>query len=50
MSQIDMSNEFFKGYLNMRLSVMESYNKFLKEFSTSFRDNTDSKTDKGRLE
>jgi len=45
MSQIDMSNEFFKGYLNMRLSVMESYNKFLKEFSTSFRDNTDSKTD-----
>ena len=46
MSQIDMSNEFFKGYLNMRLSVMESYNKFLKEFSTSFRDNADSKTDK----
>lgn len=46
MSQIDMSNEFFKGYLNMRLSVMESYNKFLKEFSTRFRDNTDSKTDK----
>jgi len=46
MSQIDMSNEYFKGYLNMRLSVMESYNKFLKEFSTSFRDNTDSKTDK----
>ena len=44
MSQIDMSNEFFKGYLNMRLSVMESYNKFLKEFSTSFRDNPDSKT------
>ena len=46
MSQIDMSNEFFKGYLNMRLSVMESYNKFLKEFSTSFRDNADSKTDR----
>ena len=44
MSQIEMSNEFFKGYLNMRLSVMESYNKFLKEFSTSFRDNADSKT------
>jgi len=44
MSQIDMSNEFFKGYLNMRLSVMESYNRFLKEFSTSFRYNTDSKT------
>ena len=43
-SQIDMSIEFFKGYLNMRLSVMESYNKFLKEFSTSFRDNADSKT------
>ena len=39
MSQIDISNEFFKGYLNMRLSVMESYNKFLKEFSTNVRDN-----------
>ena len=45
MSQIDMSNEFFKGYLNMRLSIMESYNKFLKEFSTRFRENPDSKTD-----
>ena len=44
-SQIDMSNEFFKGYLDMRLSAMESYNKFLKEFSTSFGDNADSKTD-----
>ena len=46
-SQIDMSNEFFKGYLNMRLSVMESYNKFLKEFSTNFRsypDSTEMKT------
>ena len=43
-SQIDMSNEFFKGYLNMRLFMMESYNKFLKEFSTNFRDNTDTKT------
>ncbi len=41
--QIDMSNEFFKGYLNMRLSMMESYNKFLKEFSTNFRNNTDTK-------
>jgi len=39
-SQIDMSNEFFKGYLNMRLSMMESYNKFLKDWSTNFRDNT----------
>ena len=47
MSQIDMSNEFFKGYLNMRLSVMESYNRFLKEFSTNVgNNNTDSKTDK----
>jgi hypothetical protein len=43
-SQIDMSNEFFKGYLNMRLFLMESYNKFLKGFSTNFRDNTDTKT------
>ena len=41
MSQIDISNELFKGYLNMRLSVMESYNKFLNEFSTNFRGNTD---------
>ena len=40
MSQIDMSNEFFKGHLNMRLSMMESYNKFLKEFSTNIRENT----------
>ena len=48
MSQIDMSNEFFKRYLNMRLSVMESYNRSLKEFSTNVVDNndTDSKTDK----
>ena len=47
MSQIDMSNEFFKGYLNMRLSVMESYNRFLKEFSTNVSgNNMDSKTDK----
>ena len=47
-SQIDMSNELFKGYLNMRLSMMESYNKFLKEFSTNIRNNTTdtTKTDK----
>ena len=38
-SQIDMSNEFFKSYLNMRLFMMESYNKLLKEFSTNFRNN-----------
>ena len=43
MSQIDMSNEFFKGYLSMRLSMMESYNKFLKEFSINFRNDTDAK-------
>jgi len=44
-SQIDISNELFSRYLNMRLSMMESYNKFLKEFSTRVRDNnTDSKT------
>ena len=42
-SQIDMSNELFKGYLNMRLSMMESYNKFLKDFSTNFRDDKVSK-------
>ena len=37
-SQIDLSNEFFKGYLNMRLSMMESYNKFLKDFSKNLED------------
>ena len=37
-SQIDMSNEIFKGYLNMRLSMMESYNKLLRECSTTFKD------------
>ena len=40
MTQIDISNEFFKGYLNMRLSMMESYNKILKEFSANIRENT----------
>ena len=40
MTQIDISNEFFKGYLNMRLSLMESYNKILREFSTNIRENT----------
>jgi len=40
MTQIDISNEFFKGYLNMRLSMMESYNKILREFSTNIRENT----------
>ena len=39
MNQIDISNEFFKGYLNMRLSMMESYNKILREFSTNIRGN-----------
>ena len=43
--QIDMSNEFFKRYLDMRLSVMESYNKFLKDFSKNIENsNIDSKT------
>ena len=40
MTQIDISNEFFKGYLNMRLSLMESYNKILRDFSTNIRENT----------
>ena len=39
-SQIDMSAELFKSYLNMRLSLMESYNEFLKECSTVFRTDT----------
>ena len=43
-SQIDMSNEFFKGYLNTRLSIMESYNRFLRDFSKNIEDeNTNSK-------
>ena len=46
MSQIDMSNEFFKGYLDMRLSMMESYNRFLKEFSINFRNDTEIKSSK----
>ena len=41
-SQIDMSAELFKSYLNMRLSLMESYNEFLKECSTVFRTDTTS--------
>ena len=49
MSQIDMSNEFFKGYLSMRLSMMESYNKFLKEFSINFRNDIDTKKSQSRL-
>lgn len=40
MTQIDISNELFKGYLNMRLSMMESYNKILRDFSTNIRENT----------
>lgn len=39
-SQIDMYAELFKSYLNMRLSLMESYNEFLKECSTVFRTDT----------
>ncbi len=46
MSQIDMSNEFFKGYLSMRLSMMESYNKVLKEFSINFRNDANVKRNK----
>jgi|GEM_PF-3357759 len=32
-TQIDISTEFFKNFLNMRLSTMESYNNFVKEFA-----------------
>ena len=39
-SQIEISNEFFKSYLKMRLSMMESYNRFLNEFSINFKSNT----------
>jgi len=30
-TQIDMTTEFFKYYLTIRLTLMESYNKFVKE-------------------
>ena len=36
-SQIDMATEFFKGYLNMRLIMMESYNKFVQDFASQVR-------------
>ena len=39
-SQIDLSNEFFKGYLTMRLSVMELYNKLLHGFSENMNNYT----------
>lgn len=32
-SQIDLTTEFFKNYLTVRLSLMESYNKFVKEIA-----------------
>jgi len=30
-AQIDMTTELFKNYLSMRLSLMESYNKFVQD-------------------
>ncbi|NND87529.1 MAG: hypothetical protein HKM23_09485 [Nitrosopumilus sp.] len=36
-SQIDMATEFFKGYLTMRLSMMESYNKFVLDFANQIK-------------
>ena len=36
-SQIDMTTEFFKNYLAVRLSMMESYNKFVQEFSNGIK-------------
>ncbi|MDH3501600.1 MAG: hypothetical protein OEL69_03720 [Nitrosopumilus sp.] len=44
--QMDISNQFFKEYLKMRLSVMESYNSFLHEFSKNINNNDTEKTDK----
>ena len=35
-SQIDLTTEFFKNYLTMKLSLMESYNKFVKEAAERF--------------
>ena len=31
-TQIDTSTKFFKNYLSMRLTLMESYNNFVKEW------------------
>ncbi|NNL57859.1 MAG: hypothetical protein HKP31_00025 [Nitrosopumilus sp.] len=36
-SQIDMATEFFKGYLTMRLSMMELYNKFVLDFANQIK-------------
>jgi hypothetical protein len=38
-TQIDMTTEFFKNYLNIRLSLMEAYNKFVKEFANEIKTN-----------
>ena len=38
-TQIDMTTEFFKNYLNIRLSLMEAYNKFVKEFANEIKAN-----------
>ena len=32
-SQISMTTDFFKNYLNMRLTLMESYNNFVEELA-----------------
>ncbi len=36
-AQIDISAEFFKAYLNMRLTMMESYNKVVQDFATQIK-------------
>ena len=36
-AQIDMSTEFFKAYLNMRLAMMESYNKVVQDFANQIK-------------
>lgn len=36
-AQIDMATEYFKGYLNLRLSMMESYNKFVQNFANQVK-------------
>jgi hypothetical protein len=44
-TQIDISTEFFKNYLRLRLSMMESYNNFVKEVAKGLKLSTLSKNE-----
>lgn len=45
-SQIDMQTEFLKSFLEMRLGMMETFNKTLKSFSTIVQNSNGVKTEK----